>query len=184
MEPTFGTREAIMLGGVIVAAIALLFTVVQIYLAKRKERFESTMWLFERLQDPVATRARFRVENLMLKAQQAHQDKHNTGGHDFEALTYKERAELASIGGLMGVAGLLFRRGRIDRRLFLDAWASSVRRNYARLHPYMTWRDDLLGPNNSLWREFGRIAEICALAESPPKKRKLSFFEWLAIRGS
>lgn len=147
-----------------IALFGTLVVVVQIYLARRKEQFESTMWLFDRLQSPDAANARFKVRQLLAKARREQPDDGSAEGfsadleYDFDKLHYKDRAQLASIGSLFGLAGLLYRRRRIHRRLFLEAWGNSVIVNFERLTPYMRWRDGKLGRHRSLWRDFENLA--------------------------
>jgi hypothetical protein len=94
---------------------------------------------------------------------------------DFDSLAHADRAALASIASLYGLAGLLCHRGRLDRRLFLDSWANSVSENFRRLEPYRAWRmrkfGDELGSN---WVHFAWLARVSdrhltALGRTVPK---------------
>lgn len=156
--------------GAVVAVVGVLVVLVQIYLARRKEQFDSTMWLFERFQSAEATQARFALTSLLAKARVALPGDGTVEGfpgnleYDFDKLLEPaERANIASIGSLFGLAGLLYRQRRIYRRIFLEAWGNSVVVNFERILPYMRWRDDKLGPHRSLWRDFEFLAAIAIL---------------------
>jgi hypothetical protein len=157
---------------VVIAGAAFALGLLQLYLAWRKERFESTMWIFERLQSPESTIARFRVRALLKKAKERAGNLPAGTTHepeyDFAGMDDKDRAAMASIASLFGLAGLLFRLRRIDRRLFLDAWANSVLTNFERLRPYMKWRDARLGQDNTLWREFESFSALITLKRKKP----------------
>ncbi len=132
--------------GLAIGASGILLAIVQLWLGKQKERFDNTMELMRRLESDSARSARLRVRQIMSDAERLE--------YDFAKIDDSDRSALVGIGHLYGLAGLLIRRKRVDRDLFLQAYGNSLRVNYERLKPYLQWRDERFGGSSTLWREF------------------------------
>lgn len=116
------------------------------WLGLRKAQFDNTLHIIDRIEAPEARSARFNVRRIMAEAQ--------AKNDDFEQIAAEDRSALVGVGHLFGVAGLLARRRRIDRTLFLQSYANTLITNFERLEPFIRWRDRRFGDLDTLWREY------------------------------
>lgn len=116
----------------VVGGAGIVIAAIQLRQGHRRELIESTFRIVEQLQSEQARGARFRVREINRNAEAL--------GWDFDRLDSADRATLASVGSLFGFAGALCRSRRIDERMFLEFWASSIADNYEKLNKYREWR--------------------------------------------
>lgn len=133
--------------GVAIGASGLLIAGAQIWLGRHHERQQTTLELIRQLQETDFRRARFQARQIM--------DQAAVRENRFDDLDAEERSLLSSVASVFGVAGVLIRRGKLDRRLFLEMYGNSIIQNYKRLEPYRIWRRARYGSEDGgAWGQF------------------------------
>jgi hypothetical protein len=137
--------------GVAIAFAGLLLAGVQMWLGHKKQKFDNTLQVFDRLHERQAREDRFRVRQILEKA--------TASPEGFEGLTPEERASLSSISSLFGFAGLLAQQDKIDMALLMSSFGHSIRYNHDRLGEYRAYRLSRKGgSSDTMWTHFDWIA--------------------------
>jgi hypothetical protein len=123
--------------GAVIGVTGLVIVMVQLYLGRRRERFENTMRVIERLEHPAIIEHRHLVKALAERCE---------GGKISAAnLAQPEQVACTEISKLFGLVGYLARRNQVDRDIIVSAWARHILQNYLRLELYLHQRDRLIG---------------------------------------
>ncbi|MCX7357534.1 MAG: hypothetical protein NT015_05245 [Alphaproteobacteria bacterium] len=150
--------------GAVIGIFGLAAVLVQLYLGRRRERFENTLRIVERLEHPSIIEHRHLVKSLAEKCE---------GGKISAAnLAPNEQVACTEISKLLGLVGYMARRRQIDRDIIIAAWARHILQNYLRLELYLHQRDRLIGGMGFL-EDFHWLADRAArYAERHARRHK------------
>jgi len=139
--------------GVVIGVTGLVIVLVQLYLGRRRERFENTIRIVERLEHPSIIEHRHLVKALAQTS---------PGGKISAAnLAPPDQVACTEISKLFGLVGYLARRNQIDRDVIVAAWARHILQNFLRLEVYLHQRDRLIGGMGFI-EDFHWLAERAA----------------------
>jgi hypothetical protein len=156
---------------VVVGAFGIIVTIILFWFGYQRNRIEATFKALELLQEKDVRDARFGLRDMMRGVV--------AKGDGYSSLSAEDRAKLSSIVLSFGFIGALGRRNRIDLRIFLDAFASSVMVNHERLRDYTAWRDSYRSvKDGTLWKDFDWLAHqahrYLAIRADPNPLRRLA----------